>query len=220
VTLKYKVLFIKEDYIIQQVKGKYFMNPLSNERKTIDSRNILRAALIPALAASILILIPLIASRITDEVNWSVSDFITAWILLFSAGFTYKLVTINMRNMGYRIAAGITVATALFLVWSNLAVGLIGSENNPANLMYLGVLAALLIGSIIARFKSYGMVLALAATVLAQILVTVVAVIAGLGTPENTPLQLVFINGFFIALWVSSALLFWYSAKRSSYNGR
>jgi hypothetical protein len=40
---------------------------------------------------------------------------------------------------------GLAVGTALFLVWSNLAVGLIGSENNPANMMYLGVLAVFLL---------------------------------------------------------------------------
>lgn len=177
---------------------------------------VFQAAIIPAIAASILLLVPLIASQVTDEVNWSIFDFITAWILLFSAGFTYKLITGKINNIVYRAAAAITVATALFLVWSNLAVGLIGSENNPANLMYLGVLATLLIGSIIVHFKPNGMVLALGATIFAQILVTVIAIIAGLGAPENTPLQLVFINGFFIALWVGSALLFWFAARRNT----
>ena len=33
------------------------------------------------------------------------------------------------------------VRIALILVWMNLAVGIIGSEDNLANLMYIGVLA-------------------------------------------------------------------------------
>jgi hypothetical protein len=192
------------------------MNLNSNNKSPKKPISVFQAAIIPAIAASILLLVPLIASQITEEVDWSVFDFIIAWILLFGAGFTYNLITRKMSNIAYRAAAAIAVVTALFLIWSNLAVGLIGSENNPANLMYLGVLATLLTGSIIVRFKPYGMVLALAATVLAQILVTVIAVIAGFGAPENTPVQLVFINGFFITLWAGSALLFWYTARRSS----
>jgi hypothetical protein len=172
-----------------------------------------------ALVVAFLLLIPLIAMQLGDEVNWSLSDFVTAWFLLFGAGITYKLAAGRMVNIIYRAAVGIAVATALFLVWSNLAVGLIGSENNPANLMYLGVLAVLVIASIIARFKPYRMALALSATALAQIVVTVIAVIGDLGFPENTAVQLLFINGFFITLWVGSALLFLYTSRKYPSSG-
>ncbi len=52
--------------------------------------------------------------------------------------------------MAYRFAVGVALAAAFLLVWMNLAVGLIGSEDNPANLMYFGVLAVGFIGAIIA----------------------------------------------------------------------
>jgi hypothetical protein len=169
-----------------------------------------------ALVVALLLLVPFIAMQVGDEVNWSPMDFIIAWVLLFGAGMTYKLIAGKAGNIFYRLAAGIAVGTALFLVWSNLAVGLIGSENNPANMMYLGVLAVLLAGGIIARFKPYGLAVTLFSAVLVQIIITIIAIIADLGAPENTPIQLIFINGFFIALWISSALLFWYAAKKSS----
>ena len=54
------------------------------------------------------------------------------------------------------------------LVWINLAVGIIGSEDNPANLMYGGVLAVGVAGAVAARFRPGGMARALAATALAQ----------------------------------------------------
>jgi hypothetical protein len=165
-----------------------------------------------AVGAAILLLIPLAAMQFGDEVKWSLFDFILAWVLLFGAGMTYKLIASKTVNLTYRAAVGITVATALFLVWSNLAVGLIGSENNPANAMYLGVLAVLFISVIIARFKPDGMAAALFLTALAQILVTIIAIIADLGYPENTPVQLLLINGFFITLWIGSALLFQFTA--------
>jgi hypothetical protein len=55
-------------------------------------------------------------------------------------------------NRAYRAAVGVAIAAAFILVWMNLAVGIIGSEDNPANLMYGGVLAIGIIGAVIARF--------------------------------------------------------------------
>ncbi len=108
----------------------------------------------------------------------------------------------------YRSAVGVAIATAFILLWVNGAVGVIGSENNEANMMYFGVLAVGIVGAVIARFEPRGMAFALFATALAQALVTLVAVIGGLGYPANGPLELLFLNGFFIALWIVSAWLF------------
>ncbi len=68
-----------------------------------------------------------------------------------------------------RSAVGVALATAVILMWVNGAVGVIGSENNDANLMYFGVLAVGIIGAVIARFQPRGMALALFATALATI---------------------------------------------------
>ena len=85
-------------------------------------------------------------------------------------------------NSAYRAAVGVALAAAFILVWVNLAVGIIGSEDNPANVMYGGVLAVGIIGAIIARFQPHGMARALVATALAQALVAVIALIAGWGS--------------------------------------
>ena len=122
-------------------------------------------------------------------------------------------------NSAYRSAAGVALLTAFILVWVNGAVGIIGSENNPANLMYFGVLAVGVIGAVIARFQPRGMTRALFATALAQALVAAIAVIDGLGLPWSPPLEIVLLNGFFVALWVGSAWLF-RSASRKHPPGR
>jgi len=83
--------------------------------------------------------------QFTDEVVWDLADFVVAGVFLFGAGLTYKLIARKGSNIAYRVAVGVAVATALLLIWMNLAVGLIGNEGNPANLMYIGVLAALII---------------------------------------------------------------------------
>ena len=154
-----------------------------------------------AFVTAFLLLLPVVAMQFTDEVVWDLADFAVAGVLLFGAGLTYELVARKGGTTAYRAATGIAMATALALVWMNLAVGLIGNEDSPANLMYGGVLAVGLIGAIIARFQPRGMARALFATALAQMLVGVITLIAGLGFTLT-------LNGFFAALWVGSALLF------------
>lgn len=165
-----------------------------------------RAILRIALVTACLLLVPLLAMQFTDEVVWDLADFVVAGVLLFGAGLTYELVARKGGTTAYRAAIGIAVGTGLILIWMNLAVGLIGNEENPANLMYVGVLAVGLFGAIIARFQPGGMARALFATAGAQMLVGVIALIAGLGFT-------LILNGFFAALWIGSAALFQHAAR-------
>lgn len=157
-------------------------------------------------AAAFILLLPLLAMQITDEVVWDLADFAVAGALLVGAGLTYELAARKTGNIAYRAAIGVAIAAALILVWVNLAVGLIGTEDDPANLMYGGVLAVGIIGAIIARFRPHGMARALLATALAQALVAVIALIAGLGFTF-------ILTGFFVALWLISAWLFLKAAR-------
>ena len=56
---------------------------------------------------------------------------------------TCELAARMTGNSAYRAAVGVAVAAAFILVWMNLAVGIIGTEDNPAKLMYGGVLPVL-----------------------------------------------------------------------------
>jgi hypothetical protein len=157
--------------------------------------------------------------QFTDEVVWSPTDFIVAGTLLFGTILTYEGVARRMDSILYRAAVGIAVVTALLLVWINLAVGIIGSEDDPANLMYIGVLAVGLIGALIARFRPQGMARALIAMALAQMLIAVIVLFASLGSEESEPLKIVALNGLFAALFVGSALLFWKAARGGAERG-
>jgi hypothetical protein len=173
-----------------------------------------KSAIRVALATLLVLLLPLLAMQFTGEVVWDLADFVVAGVLLFSAGLTYEVVARRVGNIAYRAAVGVAVAAALVLVWMNLAVGIIGSEDNPANLMYVGVLAVGIIGALIARLQPHGMARALFATAVAQALVGVIALIAGLGYPWSGPLELTLLNGFFVGLFAGSALLFRRAAHR------
>ena len=169
-----------------------------------------------ALAAAFILLIPLVAMQFTDEVNWNFADFAAAWGLIVGAGLTYKLVVRKMGNNAYRAAVGVAVASALLLIWINLAVGVIGIEGNPANMLYIGVLAVGIIGTIIARFRPWRMSQSLLVTALAQALVAMIALIAGLDYQTGGPGKIVILNGFFIALWLGSAWLFRNAARKQA----
>ena len=165
-----------------------------------------------ALAAAFILLLPLLAMQITDEVVWDLADFAVAGALLVGTGLMYGLAARKAGNIAYRAAVGVALAAALLLVWMNLAVGVIGTEDDLGNLMYVGVLAVGIVGAIVARFRPHGMARMMFAMALAQALVAVIALIFGLGSS----LSLLALNGFFGALFVGSALLFRYAAREQT----
>jgi len=161
------------------------------------------------LATGLLLLVPLVAMQVSEEVNWSPADFLFAGVLLVATGLAFKLAAKRTNQIRYRAAFAVAIIAALLLVWLNLAVGLIGSEENPANLMYFGVLAVQIIGSLAARFQNLGMARALFATALAQALVAVLALISGMQHDSGSSVAgILILNGLFVALFGLSALLF------------
>jgi GNAT superfamily N-acetyltransferase len=114
-------------------------------------------------------------------------------------------------NTAYRLAAGLALTAAFLIVWLNAAAGLIGIEDDdPANLMYVGVLAIGLIGAVTARFQPRGLARALFATALAQALVGAIA----LKLPNTaSSVQILLLHGLFVALFAGAALLFRYAAR-------
>lgn len=181
---------------------------------TMPSRSIRKPLLLVAIATAVLLLIPLVAMQFSAEVNWTLMDFAVAGFLLFGSGMAYVLIARSTSLVAGRAAACIAVAAALMLVWVNLAVGIIGSENNPANLMYAGVVAIEVIGIMASRLRPRGMAYALFATAVAQALVAVIALAGGLGVTEPPGrLGILVLNGFFVALFAASAWLFRRSAR-------
>lgn len=157
--------------------------------------------------AAFLLLLPLVAMQFTDEVDWDETDFIVIGAMLFAACGTVEMAARLSRNTAYRAAVGVAVVAAFLLIWINLAVGIIGNENNPANLMFGGVLVVGVIGAYIARFQPYGMARALVATAIAQASIGVIALIA------SWRLEAVLLPGCFAILWLVSAGLFWKAAR-------
>lgn len=166
--------------------------------------------------AGLILLLPLLAMQFTDEVNWDAADFAFAALLIIGTGILFELAAKRVDNLAYRAAVGVALGATFLLVWVNAAVGLIGSENNNANMMYGGVLAVGIVGAVIARFKPKGMARTMFGMALAQASVAVIALIGDLGAPVSGPLEIVLVNGFFVTLYAGSALLFLHAEKSQS----
>ncbi len=79
------------------------------------------------LITGILLMIPLIAMQFTSEVNWNVMDFIIAGVLLMSTGLIINYIQRKLIPKKYRTLIIISVVILLFLLWSELAVGIFGT---------------------------------------------------------------------------------------------
>ena len=174
--------------------------------KTTNSLLPNKSILLIAFAVGLFLLLVSVAMRFTDGEGWSPFDYIFAGTFLFGTGLAFELVSRRARTLEYRAALGAALVGAFLLIWINLAVGIIGSEDNPANLMYFGVLALLGLGTLLALLRPLGMARALFATALAHAIVSVVAVLI---TPWSLDsLKTLALNLFFVALWAASAWLF------------
>lgn len=111
-----------------------------------------------------LLAIPFVAMRFTSEVNWSTSDFIFAGAMFAMVGGAFELAARASSNRAYRGGAALALLGILLTTWANLAVGIIGSEDNPANLWFFGALLVGIVRSCIARFRASGMSVAAFAT--------------------------------------------------------
>lgn len=162
-------------------------------------------------AVGALLLVPLIAMQFTSEVNWTASDFAVAAVMLGSVGLAIEGVLRISDRLVYRAAAGLAIFTAFVLVWGNLAVGLIGSENEPANLIYLGAVALGFLAAVLAGFRAGAMSLITGTMAVVMVLTGAYAVAAGLdfavmGSEGRVTLVLT-------TLWLVSSVLFHRAAR-------
>ena len=166
-------------------------------------------------AAACLLLLPALAMRFFPDsgVNWTAADFIVMGLLLALACGLYELGAWISGNVAYRMGFGLAALTAFLTLWVNLAVGMLGSENDGINLMFAGVLLVAAVGGLLAAFKPAGMSRAMVAAGIAQLL----AVGAGLAMGEFQPLELA-LTGLFALPWFASALLFRKAARDQARN--
>jgi hypothetical protein len=164
-------------------------------------------ALVWGTAAALLVL-PAVAMRFTAEVDWNAFDFLVMGAVLLACCVAFEIARWAARSHAYLFAACLAIGTGFLTIWINLAVGIVGDEGNPANAMFFGVLLVGIIGVLLARLRPRGMVVALVATSIAQVVVGITA----FATAANY-LPAIGISAVFAVAYLASAALFARAAK-------
>lgn len=177
-------------------------------------------SLLPVLLAPLLVLlIPLLGTFVSEEWQWRVGDFLFAYMMMASVGLAYKFVTRRAGSIAYRLATAVALGTAFLILWGNLAVGFIGSEDNPSNLLYGGVILIGVVGAALARCTAVGLARAMFTTALAQFLVPILAWLTRPADFAPGITQVFALNFGFVLMFAVSGLLFRHAARTSSRTG-
>lgn len=161
-----------------------------------------------------LLSIPLIAMQFTKEVNWSLTDFLIMGALLFGTGVFFITLVRSSKNIFQKAAYALAVGTTFLLVWANLAVGLIGSGPNAANLMYIAVVSIVVAGPFLKGFNNKKMENVMFITAAALVAIALIQIISGLHyLPGSSLSEVILVNSFFAALYAAAGFLFRYPKK-------
>ena len=163
------------------------------------SRTILRVALV----ALGLLMVPLVASRVVEGWNWGPGAFVFTYVMFFSTGMAYALIARKMGAWAYKAAVGLALVTGFVMGWSNMVHT--SESDNPANLLYFGVLVLGGVGAWLARLEPRGMARALFA--MAGVL-AVLAVVLASAAPLGLERRVAVMHGLFVVLFAASGLLF------------
>ncbi|RZA34069.1 MAG: hypothetical protein EOP92_17630 [Lysobacteraceae bacterium] len=179
---------------------------MNTSAKVGDSRVWRRTRWLVWGGAATLLLLPLVAMQFTREVNWTGSDFVVMGALLGIVGIAFEIAVRVARSHAYVFGAGVAVAAAFLMTWINLAVGIVGNENNPANLMFFAVIMVAVVGCLVSWLRPLGMARAMEAAAAAQAVVAAITLAIGEG-------QIFVFTAVFVALWLASAQLFRMAAR-------
>lgn len=170
--------------------------------------------LYPAVITALILLIPFVAMRFSSEVMWDRADFVIAGLMIFSAGLLCQIAIHSAKQNTLKAAYAMAIGTALLLSWMNLAVGIIGSENESANLMYFGVIAIGGLAGLTVKFRPDKMASVMKITATAHALTIVIALAAGMQHYYGSSVsEIIVLNSFFVILWLAAAHLFSRSSK-------
>ena len=152
--------------------------------------------------AALLLAVPWLANF-----PWTASDFIVMGVMFAITGVTIELAVRSSTDWAQRLGALVAIIAGFLTVWVNLAVGMIGSDDNPYNLWFGGVLAIAISAALLSR-SSATMAGMMVVTALAQAAVSVFGL--------STDLRGGVLSFVFAGLWLLSAGLFWMASRQGS----
>jgi len=164
------------------------------------------------LLAAGLLALPAVAMQFTNEVNWTASDFIFAGGMFAIVGGLFELAARASRNIAYRVAVVLAVACPFLQLWITLAVGIIGSEDNPANWTYVAMVLIAASAAMVSKGDARLLSRAMLVMVAMQALFSALHLIDGHFT--------LVIDLFFCAIWYLASQLFAKAAQQRDAAGQ
>lgn len=158
--------------------------------------------------AGALLLLPFVAMQFTREVVWTASDFLVWGLMLGTAGGMFELAVRISPNRSYRAGFGLGLLSAFLVVWANLAVGIVGSDDNPSNAFFFWALGAGVVAVVVSRLKAKGMALAMAVTAAALVAGFIAAQMSVRDELWVSPALEAFGTGIFVVMFLGAAALF------------
>ena len=74
-----------------------------------------------------LLLIPLLGNFFSDEVNWSLFDFLVMGIILLTFGILINIIIDKLKKRSFKVLFIIVTLLVFALIYLELAVGIFGS---------------------------------------------------------------------------------------------
>lgn len=74
-----------------------------------------------------ILLIPLVAMRFTDEVQWTLFDFVVMGVLISGTGLLMVLASRKIKSDNHRAVVIVALLVACLLIWAEGAVGVFGT---------------------------------------------------------------------------------------------
>ncbi|MCW8108478.1 hypothetical protein OPS25_08220 [Alteromonas ponticola] len=123
--------------------------------QTSQNLRLKKISLTTALLVPLLVLlIPFFATLISVHVNWGVFDFLLVALILIVASLSYRTIANKTRSFRYKAGVATGLVAYLLSTWMNLAVGIVGSPDNPINQIFHGFLLFSAICVVFGRFST------------------------------------------------------------------
>lgn len=152
---------------------------------------------------------PWFLMHFTGQGEWTLFDFALFGLMLSAVCVGFELAMRLSGRWTYRAAAIMSVIGGFLMVWANLAVGIIGDEENPQNLIFYVPLLVGLIGALSTRFDARGLMWTLRLMAAMQLGIFLLAVAL------DWALLPVF-TIFYLLLWLIAGELFKKSTQTTS----
>ncbi|MCU0227746.1 MAG: hypothetical protein MUF01_08900 [Bryobacterales bacterium] len=165
-----------------------------------------------ALVALGLLMAPLVASRVVEGWNWPPKAFALTYVLFFGTGMAYALIARKMGAWAYKTGVGLALATGFAMGWGTMVRT--SESENPANLLYFGVLVVGAVGAWLVRLDARG---------LARTMFVMAALLAvmGITLPRFSPGAVpgaegipLLVLALFVGLFATAGLLFRYASRQ------